>query len=374
MVALTGFNWAISSVSGECDWVAVEEASAVSSARRRGVALAERAGLPAERAAEIGLAATEAASNLYKHAQRGLIAMRVARDTVAPTIEIICLDTGPGMADVTVSACDGHSTSGTLGIGLGAIVRLADATDLHSVPGKGTVLAARFRHPERHEMGAADHDGGAGVEAEAGSTSKEPVRPGGVEEFPAYAGLTRPISGESRCGDSYAAWSEDGVHYGMLCDGLGHGPLAEVAATAAVRAVQDVRRPSGPAELLTQVHRGLVATRGAAVGIVAVRDGRARFAGTGNVAAWVAGPDRRQGMISTPGIAGLDRRQPREYSYDVPPGALVILHSDGLTGRWDLDSYPGLRLRSPLVIAATLLRDAGVRRDDSGVLVMRPPR
>ena len=39
---------------------------------------------------------------------------------------------------------DGHSTSGTLGIGLGAIRRLADFCDLYSVPGHGTVLVARF--------------------------------------------------------------------------------------------------------------------------------------------------------------------------------------------------------------------------------------
>jgi hypothetical protein len=47
----------------------------------------------------------------------------------------------------------------------------------------------------------------------------------------------------------------------------------------------------------------------------------------------------------------------------------VVLHSDGLTERWDLNTYPALD-RDPTLVAALLLRDAGVRRDDAGVLVM----
>ena len=37
----------------------------------------------------------------------------------------------------------------------------------------------------------------------------------------------------------------------------------------------------------------------------------------------------------------------------------MVLHSDGLTDRWSLDDYPGLSTHPPVVIAATLLRDAG---------------
>ena len=35
------------------------------------------------------------------------------------------------------------------------------------------------------------------------------------------------------------------------------------------------------------------------------------------------------------------------------------------------DEYPGLAGRNPLLAAATLLRDAGTRRDDACVLVAR---
>ncbi|MCP9972658.1 hypothetical protein LUX57_52585 [Actinomadura madurae] len=46
----------------------------------------------------------------------------------------------------------------------------------------------------------------------------------------------------------------------------------------------------------------------------------------------------------------------------------MVLHSDGLTGRWGLADQHGRR--DPMLIAATLLRDAGVRRDDRSVLAV----
>ena len=48
------------------------------------------------------------------------------------------------------------------------------------------------------------------------------------------------------------------------------------------------------------------------------------------------------------------------------------MHSDGVVDRWQPADYPGLLAQSPLVIAATVLRDAGHPADDAGVLVARP--
>ena len=49
----------------------------------------------------------------------------------------------------------------------------------------------------------------------------------------------------------------------------------------------------------------------------------------------------------------------------------MVLHSDGLTEKWDTADYPGILEHSPLVLAATLMREAGVRRDDRSVLVTK---
>src|ERR1700691_642618 len=99
---------------------------------------------PAARADKLALAVTEAASNLHKHARDGSLLLCVNRDAEAPGIELVTIDAGPGVRDVGAAMRDGHSTAGTLGIGLGAIRRLADFSDLYSVPGHGTALVARF--------------------------------------------------------------------------------------------------------------------------------------------------------------------------------------------------------------------------------------
>ncbi len=126
-------------------WLRVEDASAVPACRQAVQVMAERLQFPAARAGQLALAVTEAASNLHKHAEQGSLLLCVNRDGPQPGIDLVTIDAGPGVRDVGAAVRDGHSTAGTLGIGLGAIRRLADFADLYSRPGHGTALAARFR-------------------------------------------------------------------------------------------------------------------------------------------------------------------------------------------------------------------------------------
>jgi anti-sigma regulatory factor (Ser/Thr protein kinase) len=339
---VVALNWPLRAPAPQdMRWLPVEDASAVPSCRTAGLALASRLGFPAARAEQLALAVTEAASNLHKHARQGSLLLRVNRDLQQPGIELVTIDAGPGLSDVSAALRDGHSTAGSLGIGLGAIRRLADFTDLYSVPGHGTVLVARFW----------------------------PV-PG--SPVIGRAGLIRPITGETECGDDFAAVQAGATVTAILCDGLGHGPLAAAAASRAVAAVLD--QPDGePAALLERVHRRMAGTRGGAVGIVQLTDSGsvARFAGLGNIAASILSDGTRKSMLSVPGIAGFQARVIRQFDYDVPAGAAVILHSDGISSRWAVAAVPGLAARDPLVIAAVLLAEAGQHRDDAGVLVLK---
>jgi anti-sigma regulatory factor (Ser/Thr protein kinase) len=301
--------------------------------------MAERLRFPAARIGQLALAITEAASNLHKHAEQGSLLLCVNRDGPQPGIDLVTIDAGPGVRDVTAALRDGHSTAGTLGIGLGAIQRLADFADLYSRPGHGTALVARFRV-------------------------------GPPVSQPRWAGLIRPITGETECGDAYGVVLADDTVTAVLCDGLGHGPLAAAAAAAGVAAVLD--DPAGePAALLERVHRRMSGTRGGAVGVVQVGGQLARFAGLGNVAASIVSDGQRKSMISIPGIAGVQARTIRQFEYDVPPGSAVIVHSDGVSSRWEAAALPALEARDPLLIAAVLLAEAGVHRDDAGVLVLK---
>lgn len=320
-------------------WLRVEDASAATACRGAALALARRLKFPQSRADQLALAVTEAASNLYKHARQGSMLVRITRDVDSAGIELVSIDAGPGFRANGGALRDGHSTSGTLGIGLGAIRRLSDFCDLYSMPGHSTVLVARFWPASR---------------------------PAAVSS----AGLVRPITGETECGDTFGAVETDGSVTGVLCDGLGHGPLAAIAATEAVHVV--LENPADePAVLVQRAHRRLTHTRGGAIAVARVTGQAVVFAGLGNVTGVILAESTRKGMISVPGIAGHQARAIRQFEYDAAPGAAVVLHSDGISGRWAPEALPGLNAKDPLVIAAALLAEAGTRRDDAGVLVLK---
>ncbi|MEU7697022.1 ATP-binding SpoIIE family protein phosphatase [Streptomyces sp. NPDC039028] len=320
-------------------------------ARREAARLAHRVGMSAARVAEVELAVTEAATNLQKHARDGALALRVVTLPDRAAVELLSLDSGPGISDLRSALLDGMSSSGTLGVGMGAIARSADAFDVYSVPGSGTTLLARF-------WSGREDDGSDGPE-------------------PAVAGLTRPISGETVCGDSWSARTDLGegglVVTAMLSDGLGHGPLAALASERA-RAAFRAHAHRSPQEILRAVHLQLKGTRGAAVAVA-----RADFArgtvencGVGNITVCVVNGDKRQGLLSLPGIVG--HQMPaalRSFQGRLDPGAVLVLHSDGLSDRWSPADFPGVFRRRPSVIAGHVLGQAGVRRDDAGILVAR---
>ncbi|MFI6227376.1 SpoIIE family protein phosphatase [Micromonospora echinospora] len=330
-------------VSDQGLWFRVETSSAASAVRRAAERLGEQLHLGARRTADLAIVAAELTSNLVKHAQDGVLLLRPARRGGEAGVELVAVDSGPGMADLTVSSRDGHSTTGTLGIGLGAIARQASWYDGYSQSGRGTVLAVQ-------------------------------VWPSAVPSPGWAAGITRPLTGEERCGDAFAVRLADGRPQVLVCDGLGHGPLAAVASEAAVAAFRAA--PAGsPKAVVEHLHRSLAHTRGAALAVAELEPsaGRLRFAGLGNIAATVVEHGRRRGLVSLPGIAGHQRPVVREYEYPFGGDALLVMHTDGVADRWQLTEYPGLADRAPLLTAATILRDYGVRRDDAGVLVARAP-
>ena len=76
-------------------------------------------------------------------------------------------------------------------------------------------------------------------------------------------------------------------------------------------------------------------------------------------------------MVSNNGTIGHVARSMRDFHYELPMEALIIMASDGLVTNWRLDAYPGLAQRHPSLIAAILYRDASRGRDDVTILVAR---
>ena len=327
--------------------LAVSEPSQAGEARRLASVLADRAGLAEVGRGKVALIATELASNLVRHARGGELVLTIVAAGPVLGVEILALDKGPGMANFRRCLADGYSTGGTPGNGLGAIVRNAHEFDHHTEIGQGSALLARvWASPPP-----------AGL-------------PGGGLD---WGSVCLPVAGEQECGD---AWGLVEVSTGrsmvMLADGLGHGPEAARASKAAVEALK--KSPGmDPPGVIQAAHEALKTTRGAAVAVASIDRGRReiRFAGVGNIAATILGPDDRRGLVSHNGTVGIDMRKVQEFVNPWPDGSLLVMHSDGLTAHWKLDRASPLASRHPSLIAGVLYRDFARERDDSTVVIAR---
>ncbi len=321
----------------------IGEASGIATARRAGNALARQIGFDEVRTGQLAIVITEAATNIIKHAGHGEIVLRIVADGERCGVEVIAIDRGPGMSNVTLRMEDGNSTAGTYGVGMGAIRRLTQEFDIYSVEGQGTVLLmvlwdrAALDLASRWQVGA----------------------------------ICLPLAGEELCGDAWSTGAGHGTLSVCAADGLGHGPEAARAADLAVALAS--RSELTPAALIRLAHDALRGTRGAALATLVIDPAKQEltFAGVGNIAGCVFAAGTRKHLMSHNGIVGSNLRKLQEFVFPWSPGAMVLLHSDGIATRWDLDAYTGLEFRHPSLIAAVLYRDYARQRDDAMVLVVR---
>ncbi|MEU3931105.1 ATP-binding SpoIIE family protein phosphatase [Streptomyces sp. NPDC029044] len=326
--------------------VAAEEASA-------------RAGLPPNRTATAALVATELATNLLRHAEGGRVLINLVERAYddgrqRAAVQLVALDHGPGIPDVAAAMRDGYSTTvaASLGAGLGTCRRIANDFDLHSAPGRGTVVMARIGH-------------------EPAVRNQGPPPLG-----PRTGGVNVPLGRAEQSGDAWGRVRGGDRLTLLLADGLGHGAKAAEASTAAVKELRGLAELP-PVEILRSLGRTLRPSRGAAVAVAQldIREAQLSFAGIGNIGARLRTDGAWKPLLSHPGIVGA--QAPASVPVQrVPWGAdsLLVLHSDGLPSRWtppDDGVLPGC---DPAVAAAVVLRDAGSAarptRDDTCVAVL----
>ena len=231
------------------DRVTVTEASQVSEARRRAVAVAQAVGFDETAAGRVALVVTELATNVVKYGVPGEILVGTYEDGTGSGVEILALDKGPGFSDLGSALRDGHSTGGSAGEGLGAVRRLADAFDIASRPGAGTAVMARLSG----------------------------LRPALSDALPTFGAVTVPLRGETANGDAYAmreradGWTAIVADTGILTfTGIGNvqgavvsGPVTKrtvsLAGTAghAARRIQEFEYPMRPDDLFVLCSDGI---------------------------------------------------------------------------------------------------------------------
>lgn len=326
----------------------------VSAARREAVALAARSAPAVDRDA-LAIAATEGCQNIVKHAGRGQMLCNVHPDTPG-ALWLLFIDSGPGIPDLNRCLRDGHSTAGSCGTGLGAMVRQTSAAEFYAPAGQGTAVLLRLDPtvaPGRRRFDDVVVDA-------------PPHRAVG-----SVGGWSIPHRDESVCGDGWLMRHEAGRSSLIVCDGLGHGPKAAEATQRALDTL-DQTGPEAPEELLTNVHQAMRPTRGGAVAVATWELGRESlcYAGLGNLSAAVVHGDQIQHLVSRNGTAGY--RTPRSSSVTAAwgPGAKLVVASDGLRLRLHETLDPLLWNRHPLLIAGLLYHRFTRGNDDATAVVV----
>lgn len=292
--------------------------------------------------AEIDIIVAELVSNLVKHAKGGYLLVKLLADE---GIEIISMDDGPGMADVGSMVQDGVSTKKTLGTGLGAIKRMSDVFQVYSLKGWGTVVLVRVYKNE----------------------VKAP--PGKIE----ISTVVIPKPGEVKCGDGFYVKTYQDYTKILVGDGLGHGAEAEKAVKEAITMFKIcIERTCF--ESLRFIHQNVKKTRGlvATVAILNHKERKWSICGIGNIQTRIVSPVTLKNYMSYNGVVGLNiPNSLKDQESTLEKGQMMILCSDGIKTRWDLNKYPGIFKYDLSIITATIFKDFARKTDDMSIMAVK---
>lgn len=105
--------------------------------------LAKQIGFSLAGSTMIATAVSELSRNVLIHAKSGIVKMSQFSKDGRQGIEILVIDKGPGIADISKAMQDNYSTAGGLGIGLPGAKRLVDEFELESKVNEGTQIIVR---------------------------------------------------------------------------------------------------------------------------------------------------------------------------------------------------------------------------------------
>ncbi len=326
---------------------AIEETSQVGEARRFALVLCSELDLDETGQGRVSIIVNELGHNLVSYGKKSQLIFRKFSTKTKIGIEILSIDSGPGMDDVEAIK-DGFTTGSTPGNGLGAVKRQSDLFDIYSSVGTGTVIMSRV-YSKNLSLSTTDEKNSDGFEVGA---------------------INVPKRGEVVSGDGWCVHETDQGLAVTIVDGLGHGPLAHEAAVKALLVfAKNYHEPV--VGVLQKIHQDLTASRGAAVLILSTNKDEISYTGVGNITATLRAPMKSKALTSQNGTAGLRLGEIKSFQEDWRVGDYFVFNSDGLLGRWNLDLYPGFRDKHASLVAALLYRDFDRGNDDTTVVVVR---
>lgn len=285
------------------------------------------------------LIVSELGRNQLRHARDGSIESRA----VDGGIEVVATDSGPGIGDFAGSLDAAPRETGSLGVGFGSVRRLASSLDVDVRLGEGTLVRARVHVPDaprRREVGI----------------------------------YGRAIAGERRSGDHAAFFRDRDLLMLAVCDGLGHGEPARIAADAAVASFR-AGASREPAAVIEDCHAALGATRGAVMAVARIDEttGAMTLASAGNVDVQATAFRRLRRFGGSSAVVG-GRPGPLKVRTETVPllaDDVVIVTTDGITSKAIIEDDPLLLRAHPAAIAQRILERFARPNDDALVLVAR---
>ena len=326
----------------------IQRESDVYEARFQARQMARAMGFDPYDEAAIETAVSELATNIVRHAGRGVVVISSKPPGRQPkALEVMARNAS---ADPDVPAQKHPMPREGLGIGLEGCSRLMDQVKVEYVDGCLQVTALKwlpaFRPPPSWgSFGVVDSSARFHVQAAA-----RPWQPG-------------------VCADSYIVKEQQGQLLVLVADVLGHGDeAARVAERLREVALQVLGRalPVRPGGLWQELRDALRYTRGACVTVVTVAaDGRrVEWIGAGSVRArvWHAGAPGGLALLVPPGIVGYNEAHAVLRAAEVLPPACLAVITDGVDEA-ALFQEPG--------DAESLLRRFASPRDDATAVVVR---
>lgn len=306
---------------------------------------AVQAEFPELKIAHLDLIVAEMTSNLDKYTNGGEVLCAVQGLGNDQYIEIIAIDSGPGINDLNHMLMDGVSSGSTLGHGLGSIKRMSDFFSIYSLKGWGTILVSRL------------------YKTDARTENRRVV----------VRGIVVPKPPEKLSGDGFTYKFSERYFKLLLLDGLGHGAEANKAVEEAFNSFKQCPA-NDPGDIIRYMHPPLKKTRGG-VGTVLVYDGEKdtySILGVGNISSKIMSNGECKNVMPYNGIIGHNiPNTMTSHEVSTKDYKFIILCSDGIKTRWDIAKYPLIQRYDPIIIAAAIYKDFARQTDDMSVVIVK---
>lgn len=323
-------------------------------------------GLDEVGAQAVSTAVSELVRNILKYAGSGEVLFQEISFGGSRGLIVTARDRGPGIENIETALRDHFSTSGTLGLGLPGVRRMMDEFHIESEPGKYTTVSClKWDRPPRGSgtRQFLKHTDAGRKNSEADSDDKAMA----LE----YSFFGRPCVGQYVSGDLAIVESRDNQLMLAVVDGLGHGPEAHQVSMR-IRDYLVAHWSEDVVGTMRKLHEAIRGSIGAVAGMAVIdtHSGMVRYTGIGNTAYRLFG-SRNLRLVSTAGSLGHQIRSPQVQTHVLTEDDVIVMYTDGIKDRFDLEDYPQLRYQNADTVARNIVDRFGKPHDDATCLVLR---